>query len=125
MRSHWSGMCSVGQQCPTLCDPMDYSLPGSSVHGILQARILQCIAIFPLPGTFPAQGSNLYLLCLLHCRQVLCLLSHRGSPQQGLNLECWTPRQKQRGTEKMPHEDTERCREKTPSLSRGRGYSHA
>ena len=34
--------------CPTLCDPMDCSLPGSSVHGILQARILEWVAIsFP------------------------------------------------------------------------------
>ena len=35
----------VAQSCPTLFDPMDYSLPGSSVHGILQARVLECIAI--------------------------------------------------------------------------------
>ena len=33
------------QLCPTLCDPMDYSLPGSSVHGILKARILEWVAI--------------------------------------------------------------------------------
>ena len=33
------------QSCPTLCDPMDWSLPGSSVHGILQARILLWVAI--------------------------------------------------------------------------------
>ena len=33
------------QLCPTLCDPMDSSLPGSSVHGILQARILEWVAI--------------------------------------------------------------------------------
>ena len=31
----------VAQSCPTLCDPIDYSPPGSSVHGILQARILE------------------------------------------------------------------------------------
>ena len=31
--------------CPTLCNPMDYSMPGLSVHGILQARILQWAAI--------------------------------------------------------------------------------
>ena len=31
----------VTKSCPTLCDPMDYSLPDSSVHGILQARILE------------------------------------------------------------------------------------
>ena len=35
----------VTQSCPTLCDPMDCSLPGSSIHGIFQARILEWIAI--------------------------------------------------------------------------------
>ena len=36
---------SVAQLCPTLCDPMDCSPPGSSVHGILQARILEWIFV--------------------------------------------------------------------------------
>jgi len=35
----------VAQSCPTLCDPVDCSLPGSSVHGILQARVLEWGAI--------------------------------------------------------------------------------
>ena len=35
----------VAQSCPTLSDPMDCSLPGSSVHGIFQARVLQWVAI--------------------------------------------------------------------------------
>ena len=35
----------VAQSCPTLCDPMDSSLPGSSVHGIVQAIVLEWIAI--------------------------------------------------------------------------------
>ena len=35
----------VTQSCPTLCDPMDCSLPGSSVHGISQAIVLEWIAI--------------------------------------------------------------------------------
>ena len=35
----------VAQSCPTLCDPVDCSLPGSSVHGILQARILKWVTI--------------------------------------------------------------------------------
>ena len=35
----------VAQSCPTVCDPIDYSLPGSSVHEILQARILEWVAI--------------------------------------------------------------------------------
>ena len=35
----------VAQSCPTLCDPVDCSPPGSSIHGILQARILEWVAI--------------------------------------------------------------------------------
>ena len=35
----------VAQSCMALCDPMDYSLPGSSAHGLLQARILEWVAI--------------------------------------------------------------------------------
>ena len=35
----------VAQSCPTLCDPMDCSLPGSSIHGIFQARLLEWVAI--------------------------------------------------------------------------------
>ena len=38
-------VCEVAQLCLTLCDPMVYSLPGSSVHGILQARVLDWVAI--------------------------------------------------------------------------------
>ena len=34
----------VAQSCPTLCNPVDCSLPGSSIHGILQARILEWVA---------------------------------------------------------------------------------
>ena len=39
------GEGEVAQSCLTLCDPVDCSLPGSSVHGILQARILEWVAI--------------------------------------------------------------------------------
>ena len=41
--SEW--VSTVAQSCPTLCDPMDCSLPGSSVHGIFQTRILEWVAI--------------------------------------------------------------------------------
>ena len=44
----------VAQSCPTLCDPMDYSPPGSSVHGILQARGLEFPC--PSPGDLPDPG---------------------------------------------------------------------
>ena len=49
-----------------LCDPMDCSPQGSSAHGILQARILERVAIFLLQGIFPTHGLNPCLLCLLH-----------------------------------------------------------
>ena len=35
----------VAQSCPTLCDPMDFSLPGSSLHGTFQARVLEWVTI--------------------------------------------------------------------------------
>ena len=38
-------LCLVAQSCPTLCDPMDCVRPGSSVHGILQERILEWVAM--------------------------------------------------------------------------------
>ena len=46
-------LCLVAQSCPTHCDPMDCSPPGSSVHGILQARILERIAMPSSRGTSP------------------------------------------------------------------------
>ena len=41
----WILNCEVPQSCPTLCDAMDCSLPGSSVHGIFQVRILEWVTI--------------------------------------------------------------------------------
>ena len=74
----------VAQSCPTLCDPMNCSLPGSSVHGIFQARILEWAAIPSLQGIFPTQGSN---PGLPHGRQILYCLSHQRSPRI-INMEC-------------------------------------
>ena len=48
-------LCLATQSCPTLCDLMDCSPPGSSVHGILQAGILEWVAI-PSPGDLPDPG---------------------------------------------------------------------
>ena len=45
----------VPQSCPTHCNPMDYGAPGSSVHGILQPRILEWVAI-PSPGNLHNPG---------------------------------------------------------------------
>ena len=49
------------QSYSTLCNPMNYSLPGSSAHGILQARILEWVAI-PSPGDLPNLGIRLVSL---------------------------------------------------------------
>ena len=46
----------VAQSCPTLCDPVDCSLPGSSIHGILQARILEWVAISFSRGSSRPRG---------------------------------------------------------------------
>ena len=55
----WKWSPSVAQSCPTLCDPGDCSLPGSSVHGILQARILEWVAIsFSRGSSQPRDGSR-------------------------------------------------------------------
>ena len=53
------------QSCPALCDPINCSLPGFSVHGILQAGILQSVAR-PPPGDLPDPGIDPCLLCLVH-----------------------------------------------------------
>ena len=63
----------VTQSCPTLCDPMDYT-----IHGILQARILKWVAVPLLQGIFPTQRLN---PGLPHCRWILYQLSHQGSPR--------------------------------------------
>ena len=44
-RKHYFGCCLVANSCLTLCNSVDYSPPGSSVHGISQARILESVAI--------------------------------------------------------------------------------
>ena len=61
---------SVTQSCPTLCNPVDCSLPGSSVHEIIQAGILEWVA-FPPPGDLPDLHINQCLLCLLQRQQIL------------------------------------------------------
>ena len=48
----------VAQSSPTLCDPMDCSLPGSSIHGIFQARILKWVAISFCRGSSPPRDQT-------------------------------------------------------------------
>ena len=76
----WKVRVLVAQSCLTLFDPVDCSPPGSSVHGILQTRILGCVAIPFSRGSSPTQGLNPCLLCLLHCKWILYHLSHQRNP---------------------------------------------
>ena len=82
-------LCVCGQSCPTLCNPMDYSPPGSSVCGIFHSRILECCH-FLLQRIFLNQGLSPHLLCLLHCQVDSLPLGHLGSRWQNL-LETQTP----------------------------------
>ena len=65
------------QQCLTLCDPRDCSLPGSSVHGDSPGKSTRVGCHALLKGIFPTQEVN---PSLLHYRQILHHLSHQGSP---------------------------------------------
>ena len=69
----------VARSRPTLRDPMNCSLPGCSVPGILQARVLEWVAVPFSRGLFPTQGLN---PGVLHWRQILYCLSMpgQGSP---------------------------------------------
>ena len=70
-------MCLVTPSCPTLCDPMDCSPPGSSVLGDSPDKNtgVGCHAL--LQGIFPTQVLN---PCSLYCRRILYCLGHQGSP---------------------------------------------
>ena len=60
---NWKKKVKVTQSCPTLCDPLDCSPPGSSAHGILQARTLEWVAIlFSREPSQPKLSSNKTLL---------------------------------------------------------------
>ena len=73
-------VCSVVQSCSTLCDPMDYNLPGSSVHGNFQAIILKWVAISYSRGS--SQPKNWSCISCISCigMWILCHVHHLGSP---------------------------------------------
>ena len=78
----WAQQLAVvcyAQSYPTLCDPMVCSPPGSCPWDF-SGKNPAVGCHFLLEGIFLTQGSNPRLLCLLHCRHILYLLSHWGSP---------------------------------------------
>ena len=74
--------CSVIQSCPTLRDPMDCSLPGSSVHGDSPGKNTGVGCHFLLQEIFPTQGSN---PCLLHLQEILYHQATREAPIHNFN----------------------------------------
>ena len=70
-------LCLVAQSCPTFCNPLDCSFPGSSVHGDSPDKNNGVGSLSLLQGIFPTQESN---WSLLHCRWILYQLSYQGSP---------------------------------------------
>ena len=82
--AHWNhsfNMCAKSlQSCLTLCDAMDCSPPGSTVHGDSRGKNtgVGCHALFQ--GIFPTQGSNPHLFCLLHWQSGSFPLVPLGSP---------------------------------------------
>ena len=71
-------LCLAALTCPSLCDPMDCSLPGTSVHGDSPGKNIGAGCHALLQGIFPTQGLN---PGLPHCRRILNHLSHQGSPR--------------------------------------------
>ena len=78
-------MCLVAQLCLTLCNPMEWSPPGSSVHGILQARILEWITMPSSRGSSQPRDGNPCLLHLLHWQADFFPQCHLGSPKAFLS----------------------------------------
>ena len=72
-------VCMHAQLHPALCNPMDYTPPGSSVHGIFQARILEHLAIFYLRG-FLRPWNLTCASCLLDLQMDSLPLYHLGGP---------------------------------------------
>ena len=68
------GEGEVSQSCPTLCGPVDCSLPGSSVHGILQARILEWLAISFSRGSSQPRDRT-WVSCVAYITFPVCRLS--------------------------------------------------
>ena len=74
-------LCLVTQLCPTLCNPMGRSPPGSSAHRDSPGRSTGVGCHSLLQGIFPTQGSN---SGLQFCKEILYHLSHQGSPPLSL-----------------------------------------
>ena len=83
--SHRVWLVLVSQLCLTLCDPMDHSPPGSSVHGILQARILEWVAI-SFSGTSSQPRDRTWVSCI--ASRFFTIWAIREAQTQSLIADC-------------------------------------
>ena len=84
----WWKQSEVAQSCLTLCNPIDWSLPGFSVHGIFEARILEWVAIsFSNAGKWKVKGK---LLSRVRLFATPWTGAYQASPSMGFSRrECW------------------------------------
>ena len=119
--------------CDQLCDPMDCTLPGSSVHGVSQARILEWVP-FPSPGGLADPGIEPHLLHLLHWQVDSSPQCHLGSlppptplPNPVVNKLSWSQKKKKKGlltsTSFLFHDSFFDCPLLRPRLYRVRSLS--
>ena len=114
-------VCLVAQPCPTRCDPMDCGPPGSSVHGILQARIPEWVTMPSSRGSSqPRNGTQVSALQgILYCLSLqgvfyiilfVCLLLAGSSLLRGLLSRCsaWASRRGGR-LSLQPYADSRVC----------------
>ena len=81
---HWQpGFNASAKSCPTLCNTMNHNLPGSSVHGILQARILEWVAISSSRGSSQPRVRTPHLRRLLHWQATSLPREPPGNTQRG------------------------------------------
>ena len=82
-RVRGSGRSVCAQLCLTLCGPMDCGPPGSSVHGIFQARILERASISYFRGSFQPRSQT--SISCVSCKADYSLLAPPGKPREGSN----------------------------------------
>ena len=83
-------VCLVAHSCLTLWDPLDCSPPGSSVHGILQARILEWVTMPSSRGSLQPRNQTHVSYVSESRRQVLYHQCHLGNPLPILNSHSWS-----------------------------------
>ena len=90
----WESESEVPQLCPTLCDPMDCSIPGSSVHGIFRARVLEWVAM-PFSRVSSQPRDQTQVSCIAGRLFIILATpwtaAHQAPPSMGFSRqECWS-----------------------------------